>query len=400
MLLPPITVDLIEALTALRPLALATIGIAVYGIFVFNFYRFLARKDIFKLDLDKYNHTTRPLVHKTFASVLYVVKFLIVFPAFVFFWFVVLAFLLSLMARNQSVDSILLAAMGVVGSIRICAYYNQTLSTDLAKILPFALLGITLIDRSLVNIPTPSANLEEAVEYWETMVYYMAAVVMLEMIMRILAGVRALIRRRMEARRAGSEGASAAVPAPAPESTDAAANGAAYATAEYAAEPAATLPRPARSGAYESPRTARAGAATMAATDFPPYHPPLLRDLSAGETATGRRGRSGGMYSSAVGRPTFSGRVRISGTKTNVVHDSEATMPWERNAQWRASQSTDAPPSSESAAASESAAKTTSPSEDRAARRDKSFEKLAQALSYGRDADAARTTPETDAPKP
>ena len=147
MLLPPITVDLIEALTALRPLALATIGIAVYGIFVFNFYRFLARKDIFRLDLDKYNHTTRPLVHKTFASVLYVVKFLIVFPAFVFFWFVVLAFLLSLMARNQSVDSILLAAMGVVGSIRICAYYNQTLSTDLAKILPFALLGITLIGR-------------------------------------------------------------------------------------------------------------------------------------------------------------------------------------------------------------------------------------------------------------
>ena len=398
MLLPPITVDLIEALTALRPLALATIGIAVYGIFVFNFYRFLARKDIFRLDLDKYNHTTRPLVHKTFASVLYVVKFLIVFPAFVFFWFVVLAFLLSLMARNQSVDSILLAAMGVVGSIRICAYYNQTLSTDLAKILPFALLGITLIDRSLVNIPTPSANLEEAVEYWETMVYYMAAVVMLEMIMRILAGVRALIRRRMEARRAGDEGASAAVPAPSPEpQPDAAANGAAYATAEYAADPAS---RPARS-AYESPRTARAGAATMAASDFPPYHPPLLRDLSAGETSTGRRGRAGGMYSSAVGRPTFSGRVRISGTKTNVVHDSEATMPWERNAQWRAARSDDAPPASESAAAAnESAAKTTSPSEDRAARRDKSFEKLAQALSYGRDADAARTTSETDAPKP
>ena len=395
MLLPPITVDLIEALTALRPLALATIGIAVYGIFVFNFYRFLARKDIFRLDLDKYNHTTRPLVHKTFASVLYVVKFLIVFPAFVFFWFVVLAFLLSLMARNQSVDSILLAAMGVVGSIRICAYYNQTLSTDLAKILPFALLGITLIDRSLVNIPTPSANLEEAVEYWETMVYYMAAVVMLEMIMRILAGVRALIRRRMEARRVGDEGASAAVPASAPESPDVA-NGAAYAPAEYAADPA---PRPVRSGAYESPRTARAGAATMAATDFPPYHPPLLRDLSAGETATGRRGRSGGMYSSAVGRPTFSGRVRISGTKTNVVHDAEATMPWERNAQWRAARSDDAPPSSEDAA-NESAAKTTSPSEDRAARRDKSFEKLAQALSYGRDADAARTTSETDAPKP
>ena len=388
MLLPPITVDIIEALTALRPLALATIGIAVYGVFVFNFYRFLARKDIFKLDLDKYNHTTRPLVHKTFASLLYVLKFLIIFPAFVFFWFVVLAFLLSLMARNQSVDSILLAAMAVVGSIRMCAYYNQTLSTDLAKILPFALLGITLIDRSLVNIPTPSANLDEAVEYWETMVYYMAAVVILEVIMRILAGVRALIKRRMERGKEGAEGeaAPAMAPAvPAVESPDAAANGA------YGAHGADGVPAPAHARtSYESPAPARADAAR-----FPPYRAPLLRDLSAGETPTGRRGRSGGMYSPAIGRPTFSGRVRISGAKTNVVHDSEATMPWERTAQWRAARS-DAPPASEDG---ESAAKTTP--EDRAAKRDKSFEKLAQALSYGRDAaDAPRTPPETDAPKP
>ena len=381
MLLPPITVDLIEALTALRPLALATIGIAVYGVFVFNFYRFLARKDIFKLDLDKYNHTTRPLVHKTFASLLYVLKFLIIFPAFVFFWFVVLAFLLSLMARNQSVDSILLAAMAVVGSIRMCAYYNQTLSTDLAKILPFALLGITLIDRSLVNIPTSSANLQEAVEYWETMVYYMAAVVILEVIMRILAGVRALIKRRMERGQEGSEGESASAPAPAPAVESPEANGA------YGGLGADDVPAHARTS-YESPAPARSDAAR-----FPPYRAPLLRDLSAGEAATGRRGRSGGMYSPAIGRPTFSGRVRISGSKTNVVHDSEATMPWERTAQWRAARS-DAPPAPEDG---EGAAKTTQ--EDRAAKRDKSFEKLAQALSYGRDADAPRTS-ETEAPKP
>lgn len=384
MLLPPITLDLIEALTALGPLALATIGIAVYGIFVFNFYRFLARKDIFKLDLDKHNHTTRPILRKTFASILYVVKFLIVFPAFVFFWFVVLAFLLSLMARNQSVDSILLAAMGVVGSIRICAYYNQALSTDLAKILPFALLGITLIDRSLANIPTPSANLADAVERWETMVYYMAAVVILEMVMRILTALRALIRRRVAARRARIEGGAAAVPAPEP--TDAA-NGAAYEYPEYAA--AESAPLPVHAASYQSRATA---------PDFPPYHPPLLRDLSAGETTARRGGRaSGGMYSSAVGRPTFSGRVRISGTKTNVVHDSEATMPWERNAQWRANRS-DAPTSASSESDAHESPAAAMP-KDRAAKRDQSFEKLTRALSYGRDPDAPQTSDTDEAPK-
>ena len=383
MLLPPITIDIIEALTALRPLALATIGIAVYGVFVFNFYRFLARKDIFKLDLDKYNHTTRPLVHKTFASFLYVLKFLIIFPAFVFFWFVVLAFLLSLMARNQSVDSVLLAAMAVVGSIRICAYYSQTLSTDLAKILPFALLGITLIDRSLVNIPTSSTNLEEAVEYWETMVYYMAAVVILEVIMRILAGVRAMVKRKMEeARGERSEGGAAPAPvssSPAAVSPDAA-NGAAYGYGADGDDGVLIPDSPAPVRARVSPHEA----AASRGGEFPPYRAPLLRDLSAGggETASARRGRGGGMYSSAIGRPTFSGRVRISGEVTNVVRDAEATMPWERTAQWRAAQSSSAasaPDSDSNGGGGEPFA-----SEDRAANRDRSFEKLTRALSYGR----------------
>lgn len=383
MLLPPITIDLMEALTTLRPLALATIGIAVYGIFVFNFYRFLARKDIFKLDLDKYNHTTRPLVHKTFASFLYVLKFLIIFPAFVFFWFVVLAFLLSLMARNQSVDSILLAAMAVVGSIRLCAYYNQTLATDLAKILPFALLGITLIDRSLVNIPTSSTNLEEAVEYWETMVYYMAAVVILEVAMRILTGIRARIKRGMESSREGAAAAGGESPAPAlgVEPPDAR-NGA----DEYVPDGAPDAsPSPARSRAsYETPMSAR----RAEAASFPPYHAPLLRDLSAGEAApSARQGRGGGMYSSAIGRPTFSGRVRISGAVTNVVRDSESAMPWERTAQWRAAQSAAA---SAPDSAPDGGASADSP-EDRAANLDKSFEKLTRALSYGRDGGAAET---------
>lgn len=390
MLLPPITIDLIEALTALRPLALATIGIAVYGIFVFNFYRFLARKDIFKLDLDKYNHTTRPLVHKAFASFLYVLKFLVIFPAFVFFWFVVLAFLLSLMARNQSVDSVLLAAMAVVGSIRLCAYYNQTISTDLAKILPFALLGITLIDRSLVNIPTSSTNLEEAVEYWETMVYYMAAVVILEMTMRILAGVRALIRRKMDARRERAEGgaATSVAVAHAPETPDAA-NGASY--AYDGADGDTPAPAPSRS------RASSRGTAVLGGEiggDFPPYRAPLLRDLSAGggETASARRGgRSGGMYSSAIGRPTFSGRVRISGAVTNVVRDSDSAMPWERTAQWRAAQSA-APSSAPESDSAEGGNKSATP-EDRAANLDRSFEKLTRALSYGRDGDDAAATP-------
>ena len=49
MVIPQITIDLMEAYAILGPLALIIGGITVYGVFVFNFYRFLARKDIFTL---------------------------------------------------------------------------------------------------------------------------------------------------------------------------------------------------------------------------------------------------------------------------------------------------------------------------------------------------------------
>ena len=194
MTLPQISIDLMEAYTVLRPLGIAVVGMAVYGVFVFNFYRFLARKDIFRLDLEHYNNASRPFVRKSTAVLLYVLKFLVLFPAFVFFWFAVIALLLSVMARNQSVDSVLLAAMSVVGAVRVSAYYNVGLSTDLAKILPFALLGILLIDRTLVQIPTSAMTIQEAATHWETMVYYLGAVVAMEFVLRMMSWMYGLIR--------------------------------------------------------------------------------------------------------------------------------------------------------------------------------------------------------------
>ena len=42
------------ASTTLEPLACFIAGVAVYAIFVFNIYRFMGRRDIFDLNLKKY----------------------------------------------------------------------------------------------------------------------------------------------------------------------------------------------------------------------------------------------------------------------------------------------------------------------------------------------------------
>ncbi len=196
MIIPQISINLLEASNVLGPLAIVVLSITAYGILVFHFYRFLARKDIFSLDLQKHNHARWPFLRKTISVVFYIVKFLLLYPIFVFVWFAVMSGLLYLMSRNQSTGNVMLAAMGVVGAIRICSYYNGALATDISKILPFALLGIMLIDNSLIDFTGSTEGVREAALQVETVLYYMIAVVALEFVLRMLSGIVGWIRSR------------------------------------------------------------------------------------------------------------------------------------------------------------------------------------------------------------
>ena len=200
MVMPQITIDLMEAYKILGPLALIIGGITVYGVLVFNFYRFLARKDIITLNLQKHNQAKRPALRKTISVVFYIFKFLMLYPVFVFFWFCVMAGLLYVLGKNQTTETVMLVAMGVVGSIRVSSYYREALSTDIAKILPFALLGVMIIDSSIIRIVESTEGVREAALEWETAIYYLVAVVALEFVLRMTAGIIGLIIGRRKSR--------------------------------------------------------------------------------------------------------------------------------------------------------------------------------------------------------
>jgi hypothetical protein len=201
MVMPQITFDLMEASNILGPLALIIGGMTVYGVFVFNFYRFVSRKDIFTLNLQKHNQAKRPAMRKTISVVFYIFKFLVLYPVFVFFWFCVMAGLLYILSRNHTTETVMLVAMGVVGAIRICSYYKEALSVDIAKIVPFALLGIMLIDNSIVRFVESTESVWEAALLWETVIYYLVAVVVIEFLLRMTTGLFGLLKARRGARK-------------------------------------------------------------------------------------------------------------------------------------------------------------------------------------------------------
>jgi len=186
--------NLVDASATLQPLIYFVVGVSVYSIFVFNFYRFLARRDIFELNLEKYQQSRIRSLRILLHLVFYLGKYLVLFPIVAFAWFVVLTVLLSFLAKNRSVDSILLVAMSVLAGIRITAYYDEDLSRDLSKMLPFALLAVFLIDISYFSIPASMEALQQTSGQLEHVIYYLFFIIGLEFLLRVVSPILDALR--------------------------------------------------------------------------------------------------------------------------------------------------------------------------------------------------------------
>ena len=191
----PSGLNVYDAVDLLRPVVVYIIGMAVYAVFVFNFYRFVATRDMFQIDLSKYEESRFRWVRAFLQIVMYVIKYLIVFPVFAFFWFAILTLILIFLSKEQSFTEVLLMALATVSAIRVTSYYNEALSTDLAKILPFAVLGIFVVDTSFFSVSDSLDKLLEAEGYLENILYYLAFLILLEFALRIILGVLKLLRR-------------------------------------------------------------------------------------------------------------------------------------------------------------------------------------------------------------
>lgn len=192
---------LVHALDLLWDVGVYVLGMSVYAIFIFRFYRFVAARDMFALDLSRYEESRRRWMRRALGVVMYVAKYLILFPAFAVFWFAVLALILTFLSKDRPFEDILLIALATVSAIRVTAYYDEDLSRDLAKILPFAVLAIFLIDAGFFVIGESLAAVERANEHRETILYYLVFLVALEFVLRVVrATLRLVFRRRRRAR--------------------------------------------------------------------------------------------------------------------------------------------------------------------------------------------------------
>ena len=183
-----------EGIAVLQPLFILIVGIFLYSWFIFKFYRFLAQKNIFKLNLGKYHEAGPGFFSTLFGAIFYIVEYILVFPLFVFFWFIIISIFIGLIS-SRPFPHVLLASMGLVAAIRVSAYYNEDLSKDLAKMIPFALLGIFIIDVRLITFPDILALFWQILSVWKNIIYYLGLTIALEIILRLSSAFFGLFKK-------------------------------------------------------------------------------------------------------------------------------------------------------------------------------------------------------------
>ncbi|MBU3956038.1 hypothetical protein KJ633_06205 [bacterium] len=183
-----------EAITSGVMLLALILSIAGYSIFIWYFYRFIARRDIIKLDLSKYNKRKFGLLLKLFGFFFYVIEFIIVIPLLVIFWFATFSVLLLFLAKEQAISNILLVAVSVVGAIRVTSYFNEDLSKDLAKMIPFTLLGIAIIAPGFFDFSSTLQKIAEIPSLLNNILIYGVFIIIIEAVFRLMRSVYSWIK--------------------------------------------------------------------------------------------------------------------------------------------------------------------------------------------------------------
>ena len=178
------------------PTLMAIIAIAVYSGFVFMFYRILAKKDLLTLDLSKYADDFGGKVKKYLRSMLFVVQYIVVVPILIAFWTLVLAVILTLLSDNSDHARNALIATSVVGAVRILAYWTEDLSRDVAKMLPFAVLGVYLVSSTSVQWSEFETLLKSLPELAKSFFSSLVLLAILETLLRIVTTLSRIRAKR------------------------------------------------------------------------------------------------------------------------------------------------------------------------------------------------------------
>ena len=167
--------------------------IALYAILTWKFYKFLAKKNILKLNLSQYNTTKHPFWNKLLESIFFFLEYIIIMPLIVFFWFSVFSIFLMLMAEYQDAGRILFIAAALIAATRFMAYYSEELAEEIVGYIPVTLLMVLLLEPGAFDAQGLIERFSQIPGLIKSIFSYLLFVVVVEILLRGIFTVYELI---------------------------------------------------------------------------------------------------------------------------------------------------------------------------------------------------------------
>lgn len=173
-------------------LLILTLIVAVYAVFIWKFYIFISTRDILRLDLNKYNKLKHPFFAKIVSGILYFIEYIIIMPLLIFFWFAFFTILLAILSKGLDPEIIVLIAAITIAAVRITSYipkYGESVSGEVAKILPITLLAISITDPLFFNLQEISNQFLKIPQVINEIGIYVFFIIALELLLRFFTFV-------------------------------------------------------------------------------------------------------------------------------------------------------------------------------------------------------------------
>ncbi len=177
--------------SALDALVLGII-IVIVATFIWKFYKSLSKRNLFVLDLKKYNTSEHHGTKKFFAVVFYFLEYILLTPFIIMLWFGALALVLVLISDQAAIGKILVIASSMVIAIRILAYHGQEISKDVAKMFPFIALSLFLLSPHLFDFGKVLGQLNELPSLFPEVFSFIVVIYFVEIFFRLLFTFKAV----------------------------------------------------------------------------------------------------------------------------------------------------------------------------------------------------------------
>ena len=172
----------------LIPLFYLICSIAAYAIIIWHFYRFIAKRDCFQIST--YQHSYLFLM----------VKYFLLYPFSAFLFFTGFSLMILFLTTDFSLSIVLSTSFSIIVAIRLTSYYNEDLSKDVAKMLPFALLAMVLVDPSYFLIEDIMAKIDQLPLFFSQAIQYIILIILVEWMLRFTRGCKLWLTSKRQRR--------------------------------------------------------------------------------------------------------------------------------------------------------------------------------------------------------